>query len=57
MCKGIIELQEMSRAEGKAEGQLLTLLALVRDGLLSLSVGAQRAGMTEKAFEELLTGN
>ena len=57
MCKGIIELQEMSRAEGKAEGQLLTLLALVRDGLLSRSVGAQRAGMTEKAFEELLTGN
>ena len=57
VCKGIIELQEMSRAEGKAEGQLLTLLALVRDGLLSLSVGAQRAGMTEKAFEELLTGN
>ncbi len=54
VCKGIRELEEMSKAEGKAEGILLTLLQLVRDGLLSLSIGAERAGMSEDAFEALL---
>ena len=54
VCRGIIELQEMSKAEGKAEGILTTLLQLVQDGLLSLSVGAQRAGMSEEEFKALL---
>lgn len=38
------------------EGVLLTLLQLVRDGLLTLSVGAERAGMSEAAFQKLLKG-
>jgi len=59
VCKGIEELKEMciarGKAEGKAEGILSTLLQLVRDGLLSLSVGAQRAGMSEDDFNALLS--
>lgn len=54
MCRGIIELQEMSRAEGKAEGTLLTLLQLVRDGLLDLSVGIERSGISEDEFKDRL---
>ena len=50
VCKGIRELEEMR----KAEGALLMLLQLVRDGLLTLSVGAQRAGMSENDFKTLL---
>jgi len=62
VCKGIIELQEMSRAEGKAEGKaegeylgrINTLVQLVRDGLLSLVVAAERAQMTTEEFQKQL---
>ena len=50
MCKGIDELVEM----GEARGSLNTLLQLVRDGLISLSVGAERANMSEQEFQKLL---
>lgn len=54
MCKGIRELEAMGKAEGKAEGILLTLLQLVRDGLLDISVGVERSGVTEEEFKEKL---
>ena len=54
MCKGIDELVEMGEERGEARGTLNTLLQLVRDGLISLSVGAERAKMSEQEFEKLL---
>ena len=46
MCRGIQGLVE--------EGILNTLLALVKDGLISLEEGAKRANKTKEEFEELL---
>ena len=37
------------RAEGKAEGKAETLKNLVKKGLISISVAAKEAGMTEEA--------
>lgn len=54
VCKGIEEYAEMRKAEGKAEGKLLTLLQLVRDGLLDLSVAAECARMSKESFNEQL---
>ena len=39
------------RLEGKAEGGIFALAGLVHDGLISLSVAAERASMTEAEFE------
>ncbi len=44
-------LQQESEARGEAKGKLKTLIDLVKDGLLSVSVAAQKAGLTEDAFE------
>lgn len=55
MCKGIRELEAKRRAEGKAEGILLTLLQLVHDGLLDISVGVERSGVSEQEFKEKLS--
>ena len=38
------------KAEGKAEGILYALLQLVRDGLLDISVGIERSGVSETEF-------
>ena len=54
MCQALKELLQDEWSEGKAEGVLLTLVELVRDGLLTLSVGAQRSGLSESEFEKLL---
>ena len=54
MCKGIEELMQMRKAEGKAEGILLTLVQLVQDGLLELPVAAQRANLSKEDFAALL---
>ena len=45
----ILEERELAKAEGKAE----TLKELVREGLLSISVAAKKAGMTEEAFKKI----
>jgi len=50
VCKGIEELKDMAREEG----MLLTLLQLVRDGLLDISVGIERSGISEAEFKEKL---
>ena len=52
MCKGIDELVEM----GEERGGLRMLLQLVRDGLISLSVGAERANISEQDFKKFLEG-
>ena len=58
VCKGIEEALEIMRAEGKAEGEakgkLVTLLQLVQDGILELSIGAERAGMSVEEFKKAL---
>ncbi len=66
VCKGLEEFWEMVRAEaekqgleegreaGREEGTLLTLLQLVRDGLLDVSVGIERSGISEAEFKEKL---
>ena len=40
--------------EGRAEGSVKTLIALVKKGKLTISEAAEEAEMTEKEFEELL---
>ena len=49
---------EIMRAEGEAkgrtEGKLVTLLQLVQDGILELSIGAERAGMSVEEFKKAL---
>ena len=63
VCKAIDEMMAESRAkgieqgiaqgrlEGKVEGGIFALAGLVHDGLISLSVAAERASMTEAEFE------
>ena len=42
----------ISFEEGRAEGIISTLFGLVKDGILSLSDAAKRAGMSVAEFEE-----
>lgn len=51
MCKAIDDMMNDSRAEGRAEGVMATLVGLVRDGLLSVKDAAPRVNMTESNFE------
>ena len=43
------------KAEGEAKGKLVTLLQLVQDGILELSIGAERAGMSVEEFKKALS--
>lgn len=54
MCKVLDAREKRGIQQGIQQGALTTLLELVRDGLLALSVGAQRANMSEKDFAALL---
>ena len=45
--------REAGKAEGRAEGKMELLTGLVRDGLLSLKVAAQRAGVSEETFRKM----
>ena len=46
MCKIVEEMCDESREEGREEGTVFTLSALVRDGILPMEDAAVRAGMT-----------
>ena len=56
-AKGRAEGEAKGRAEGEAkgrvEGMLDTLKNLVKEGLISISIAAQKAGMSEDAFRKL----
>lgn len=41
------------KAEGEAKGKLDTLKSLVKEGLISITVAAQKAGLTEEAFKKI----
>lgn len=45
--------RELGRREGVAKGRLSQLCDLVKKGLLSLSLAAREAGMTEEAFKKI----
>ena len=49
------ETMNLFREEGKEEGVLSTLVALVKDNILSVSDAAKRAGMTEAAFRKQMS--
>ena len=52
MGGAILELEvDKILNRGKEEGIILTLAALVRDGLLESVEGARRANMTQEEFE------
>ena len=40
--------------EGRAEGVLISLVSLVKDGLISVSEAAKRADMSEEGFKRYL---
>ena len=46
MCKIVEEMCDESREEGREEGTVSTLSALIRDGILTLEDAAGRAGMS-----------
>ncbi len=48
------ESRESGLREGRESGKIQTLLHLVRDGLLGVSVAAECAGMSVAEFERLL---
>ena len=47
-------IREEEREEGRKEGQFLTLIGLVHDGIISLEEAARRAGMTESEFQSAI---
>ena len=49
--EGRAEGRAEGKAEGKAEGMLSALIGLVRDGILTISEAAKRAGMSVPEFE------
>ena len=54
MCKKIEDMREMAMAQGEISGTLKTLIALVKDGLISVAEGAKRANLTIPEFEAKL---
>ena len=64
MCKSMEDMRDKAWNEGKAEGiavgiaagiaegSMKTLMALVRDGILTLVQAAERAGLSEEEFAE-----
>lgn len=43
---------DIGKVEGKTEGMISALTALVRDGLLDMAEGARRANMSQEEFEQ-----
>ncbi len=56
MCKALTEMLQDERSEGIEQGieqgTLMTLAALVRDGILSFKQAADRMGVPEDEFRE-----
>ena len=50
-AEGLSEGIHAGLAKGRTEGGIFALAGLVHDGLISLSVAAERASMTEAEFE------
>ena len=50
MEKGIAKGREEGIKEGIKEGTINVLISLVKDGILSISDAARRAGMSEESF-------
>ncbi len=48
------EGHEAGLREGHASGKVQAFLGLVQDGLLEMSVAAERAGLSVEEFEKLL---
>ena len=46
--------REEGRAEGRAEGFAAAMAALAKEGLIPVSVGASKAGMSEEAFRAIM---
>ena len=51
-AEGKAEGIAVGKAEGIAEGSIKTLMALVRDGILTLVQAAERSGLSEAEFAE-----
>ena len=47
MCKAFDEIVQESEARGISQGKATQLYELVKEDLLSLAVGAEKAGQTE----------
>lgn len=54
MCEVMEKLMAESREKGKSEGTILTLVSLVNEGLLDVSIAAGKAEMSESEFRKLL---
>ena len=52
MCEIMEKLRNEARTEGRREGSLATLSALVREGILTLPQAARMTEMTEDVFAE-----
>ena len=53
-AKGRAEGEIIGEAKGRAEGGLNMLIGLVKDGLLSIEVAAQRANKSVEEFRKLV---
>lgn len=42
------------KREGREEGRLMEIISLVKDGILSIDVAANRAGMSVAEFEKAM---
>ena len=51
VCKAIRDLMDDSREEGREEGVMFTLVALVKDGLLSIEEAAKRVNKSVEEFQ------
>ena len=54
MCKAVEDLKNESKAEGRTEGKLSMLVTLVKDGIIDISIAAEKANMTVDEFEECM---
>ena len=54
MCKAVEDLKNEFKAEGRTEGKLSMLVTLVKDGIIDISIAAEKANMTVDEFEECM---